>query len=124
QSYGDANMSLLAEPPEFNLYDSDWIIHTRSEERPPAKIGSEARVSRSLVSHGCNVHGVVEHSVLSPGVYVAEGALVRDSILFNDCIVGAGSVLNQVILGKQVVGGTRRQLRVGTHHNPHRPEAP
>jgi len=122
ESYWDANMGLLAEPPEFNLYDSDWIIHTRSEERPPAKIGSEARVSRSLVSHGCNVHGVVEHSVLSPGVYVAEGALVRDSILFNDCIVGAGSVLNQVILDKQVVIGTGCQLGVGTDNTPNRLE--
>ncbi len=118
ESYWAANMGLLAEPPEFNLYDSDWVIHTRSEERPPAKIGSAARVSRSLVSHGCNVHGVVEHSVLSPGVYVAEGAVVRDSILFNDCIVGPGSVLNQVILDKQVVVGTGCQLGVGSDNTP------
>jgi glucose-1-phosphate adenylyltransferase len=122
QSYWEASMGLLAEPPEFDLYDPDWVIHTRSEERPPAKIGSQARVSRSLVSHGCNIQGVVEHSVLSPGVFVAEGAVVRDSIILTDSIIGPGSVLDRVILDKQVVVGTGCQLGVGDDYSPNRLE--
>ena len=39
--------------PELDLYDRDWLIHTRSEERAPAKIGPTAQVHRSLISHGC-----------------------------------------------------------------------
>jgi glucose-1-phosphate adenylyltransferase len=122
QSYWDANMGLLAEPPEFNLYEPDWIIHTRSEERPPAKVCGSARVESSLISHGCNVAGTVEHSVLSPGVFVAEGAVVRDSILMTDCIVGPDSVLDRVILDKEVVVGTGCQLGAGTDNRSNRLE--
>ena len=38
-------MGLLDDPPDFDLYDYDWVIHTRSEERPPAKVGAEAKVT-------------------------------------------------------------------------------
>jgi glucose-1-phosphate adenylyltransferase len=122
QSYWEANMGLLDEPPEFNLYEPDWVIHTRSEERPPAKIGADARVERSLISHGCNVQGVVERSVLSPGVFVAEGAEVRDSILLTDCLVGPNSVLRKVILDKEVVVGANCQLGVGDDNRANRLE--
>jgi glucose-1-phosphate adenylyltransferase len=122
QSYWEANMGLLAEPPEFELYDPDWVIHTRSEERPPAKISSTGRVARSLISHGCTIHGTVEHSVLSPGVFVAEGAYVRDSIIMTDCIIGPHSVLDRVILDKEVVVGSGCQLGVGEANPPNRLE--
>lgn len=112
-SYWETNMGLLNDPPDFDLYDTDWVIHTRSEERPPARITERAVVHRSLVSNGCIVNGAVEHSVLSPGVFVAESAIVRDSILFTDCIVGPGSVLDRVILDKGVVVGADVRLGYG-----------
>src|SRR5918912_4141267 len=109
-SYWEANMGLLDEPPAFDLYDQEWVIHTRSEERPPARILQHANVRRSLVSHGCCIVGDVQHSVLSPGVYVAEGAVVRDSIIMMDCVIGQDAVLDQVILDKEVVVGTGCQI--------------
>jgi glucose-1-phosphate adenylyltransferase len=112
-SYWEANMGLLEEPPDFDLYDQEWIIHTRSEERPPAKIACGASVNRSLVSHGCHIRGTVERSVLSPGVYVAEGAVVRDSIVMMDCVIGQDAVLDRAILDKEVVVGTGCQIGVG-----------
>jgi glucose-1-phosphate adenylyltransferase len=112
-SYWEANMGLLSDPADFELYDYDWVIHTRSEERPPAKISVEARVSNSLISHGCHIVGTVEHSVLSPGVFVAEGAVVRDSILMNDTIVGRNAVVDCSILDKEVVIGAGAVIGYG-----------
>jgi glucose-1-phosphate adenylyltransferase len=119
-SYWESNMGLLNEPPDFDLYDTDWVIHTRSEERPPPRITERGSVSTSLISHGCIVNGSVEHSVLSPGVFVAEGAVVRDSILFPDCIVGPGSTLDRVILDKNVVVGADVKLGQGDDTRPNR----
>jgi glucose-1-phosphate adenylyltransferase len=113
ESYWEANMGLLREPADFDLYDSDWVIHTRSEERPPAKIADEASVRRSLISHGCTIHGTVERSVISPGVYVAEGAVVRDSIVMMDCTIGVNSVVDRCILDKEVIVGAGARLGVG-----------
>jgi glucose-1-phosphate adenylyltransferase len=120
QTYWESNMGLLHEPPDFDLYDSDWVIHTRSEERPPARVTDRGRIVKSLVSHGSIINGTVENSVLSPGVFVAEGALVRDSILFTDCIVGPGSVIDRAILDKGVVVGADVRLGEGSDTRPNR----
>jgi glucose-1-phosphate adenylyltransferase len=81
QAYYEANMALLVETPPLDLYDPEWVIHTRSEERPAADLGGDARVEGSLLCDGCRVNGQVLRSIIAPGVVVAEGAVVRDSIL-------------------------------------------
>jgi glucose-1-phosphate adenylyltransferase len=105
QSYWEANMALLVDRPELDLYDKDWLIHTRSEERAPAKIGPTAQVHRSLISHGCVINGTVVNSVLSPGVRVEVGAVVRDSILMFDTVVRASAIVDRSIIDKEVVVG-------------------
>jgi len=105
QSYWEANMALLDDAPELDLYDKEWLIHTRSEERAPAKIGPTAQVHRSMVSHGCVINGTVVNSVLSPGVRVEVGAVVRDSIVMFDTTIRSGAVVDRAILDKEVVIG-------------------
>ncbi len=104
-SYWEANMALLEDRPQLDLYDREWLIHTRSEERAPGKIGATAQVHRSLISHGCQVDGMVVNSVLSPGVVVGVGAVVRDSILMFDTVVRPGAVVDRAILDKEVTVG-------------------
>jgi glucose-1-phosphate adenylyltransferase len=105
QSFWESNLALLDDVPELDLYDREWLIHTRSEERAPAKIGPTAQVHRSLVSHGCVINGTVVNSVLSPGVRVDVGAVVRDSIVMFDSIIRSGAVVDRSILDKEVVVG-------------------
>jgi glucose-1-phosphate adenylyltransferase len=119
QSYWEANMDLLADLPSLNLYDPDWVIHTRSEERPPVKIMEGSHIERSLLSNGCIIiRGSVIHSVLSPGVIVKEGAVVRDSIIMNDTIIGEGSVVDRCILDKEVIVGPGGHLGAGDDNTP------
>jgi glucose-1-phosphate adenylyltransferase len=102
ESYWQANMDLLEEHPALDLYDKEWLIHTRSEERAPAKVGPTANIHRSLISHGCVIAGTVEHSVLSPGVRVDIGAVVRDSIVLFDTVIRAGAIVDRAIIDKEV----------------------
>ncbi|HEY7908637.1 MAG TPA: sugar phosphate nucleotidyltransferase, partial [Thermomicrobiales bacterium] len=114
QSYWETNLALLEDLPELNLYDPDWVIHTRSEERPPAKIMEGSHVSRSLVSNGCIIiRGTVERSVLSPGVVVHDGAVVRDSIIMGDTVIAEGAVIERCIIDKQVIIGAGCRLGFG-----------
>jgi glucose-1-phosphate adenylyltransferase len=103
ESYYDGNMDLLADLPELNLYDADTRIRTRVTGYPPAKIGRRAYLQRSLIDLGCIINGHVEHSVLSPGVYVEEGAVVRDSIIFDDCRIEAGAIVERSIVDKETI---------------------
>ena len=102
ESYWQANMDLLEERPALDLDDREWVIHTRSEERAPARIGPTAAVHRSMISHGCEIAGTVERSVLAPGVRVGIGAVVRDSIVFLDTDIRAGAVVDRAIIDKSV----------------------
>lgn len=113
QSYWETSMDLLDPTNTLNLYDPTWRIHTRSEERPPAKVGPQARISCSMICNGCTIRGTVEHSVLSPGVYVSPGAIVRDSVVMNDTWIGPGAVLDRVIVDKNVVVGAGAQVGYG-----------
>ncbi|HKZ91147.1 MAG TPA: sugar phosphate nucleotidyltransferase [Candidatus Limnocylindrales bacterium] len=113
-SYWEAQMELLEDHPPLDLFGRDWVIHTRSEERPPARIGSTANVHRSLISHGCVIAGTVERSVLSPGVRVDPGAIVRDSVIMFDTVVRAGAVVDRAIIDKEVSVGPNAIVGTGT----------
>ncbi len=101
-AYWQAHMDLLAEKPRFDLSDRRWIIHTRSEERPPVYIHRSAHVEDALIADGCRIKGTVVRSVLSPGVVVEEGAVVRHSIVMTDTLIAENAVLDHAILDKRV----------------------
>jgi glucose-1-phosphate adenylyltransferase len=122
ESYWETSLDLLSDHPGIDLYDRGWLIYTRSEERAPALIGAEARVTRSMVSHGCVIHGTVEHSILSPGVRVEAGAVVRDSIVMFDTVVGAGATVDRAILDKDCVVGPGSRVGDGDDLRPNRDE--
>ncbi|HET6380814.1 MAG TPA: glucose-1-phosphate adenylyltransferase [candidate division Zixibacteria bacterium] len=122
ESYWRANLDLLSDSPGIELNDRGWLIYTRSEERPPARIGPRAEVTRSMVSHGCVIDGSVTHSVLSPGVRVEAGAVVRDSIVMFDTVIEEGAVLDRAIVDKECRIGRRAVVGRGTGLRPNRDE--
>ena len=58
-----------------------------------------------MISHGCVINGTVVNSVLSPGVRVDVGAVVRDSIVMFDTVIRTGAVVDRAILDKEVIVG-------------------
>jgi glucose-1-phosphate adenylyltransferase len=106
-SYWRAHMDLLRHPPELDLNDRSWVIHTRSEERPPVLILKGASVTDSLITDGCVISpgAIVERSVLSPGVYVGPQAVIRDAIIFTDASIEAGARVERAIIDKNVTIG-------------------
>lgn len=120
QSYWETNLALTDPASEklLDLHDENWVVHTRSEERPPVKLGPQAQVVNSLISNGCVVRGRVERSVLSPGVHVSPGAIVRESILINDTWVGPGVLIERAIVDANVIIEAGTQLGVGDDMTP------
>jgi glucose-1-phosphate adenylyltransferase len=122
ESYWRASLDLLRHDPPLDLYERGWLIYTKSEERAPAYVGSDARVTRSMLSHGCVVQGTVDHSILSPGVRVGPGATVRDSIVMFDTTIGSGACLDRAIVDKECIIGDRAQVGWGDELRPNRDE--
>jgi glucose-1-phosphate adenylyltransferase len=122
ESYWRTSLDLLGDEPGIDLNDLGWLIYTKSEERPPARIGAGASVTRSMVSHGCEIEGTVEHSILSPGVRVARGASVRDSIVMFDTRIGPGAVVDRAIIDKEAEIGPGARIGTGDELRPNRDE--
>ncbi len=116
-SYYHASMDLVSVSPAFNLYDPEWPIRTLQPQLPPAKLlfqlPSEQRVGAgydSVISAGCIISGgVVERSVLSPGVRVRSYSHVADSILMENVEIGRNCHLKKVIVdeGVRIPEGTQ-----------------
>jgi glucose-1-phosphate adenylyltransferase len=120
QSFWETNLALTdpATQEVLNLHDPNWVIHTRSEERPPVKLGPQAQIVNSLVSNGCVIRGRVERSVLSPGVYVSPGAVIRESVIINDTWIGPGAIVERTIIDENAVIGAGTHLGYGEDMTP------
>ncbi len=103
QAFWEANMGLIADEPALNLYNRQWVVHTRSEILAPVMIGPRAVVSNNLISNGCVIEGHVHHSVLSPGVIVKEGAQVRDSVILRNVVVEEGAQVDHCVVDEHTV---------------------
>ncbi len=121
QSYLDAHIDMLNKDSGLNI--TDWDVRTNLEERtlsdrPPAKFLEHANVSNSVISRGCLINGTVEHSIISPGVMMEEGAVVRNSVIMHDCRIGKNTVLDHVVSDKDVIFGQGSQIAVSGENTP------
>ncbi|MFO7996071.1 MAG: glucose-1-phosphate adenylyltransferase subunit GlgD [Dehalococcoidia bacterium] len=122
EAYWQTNMDLIVDLPPFNLYEPDSQVRTPSVDMPPVKIGLKAQISRSLVSNGCIINGNVFNSVLSPHVYVEEGAQVIDSIIFDDTVVARDAVVHRSILDKECYIAPGCHIGYGDDYTPNKDE--
>ncbi|MDR1754729.1 MAG: glucose-1-phosphate adenylyltransferase subunit GlgD [Eubacterium sp.] len=116
-SYFKANMALMDRVKLNALFTRDRPIYTKVRDEAPAKYGIDANTSNSLVADGCIIEGTVNSCVLFRGVKVGRGAVVQNSILMQDTVIGDRSEINYVIADKNVNIGSYRSL-IGTPDYP------
>lgn len=108
EAYYDAQMDLCGPLPSLNLYNRHWPIRTASYPDPSAKFtvgeqGDQGSATGSIVSGGCIFSGgTVRHCVLGRSVKIHSGCLVEDSILFDNCIIGANCRIRRAIIDENV----------------------
>ena len=107
-AYWRANMELLEDTPEFDLYDECWPLWTHQPHGPPPRFLGAGAAWRSMVSIGCSVAGIVERSLLSPGCRVDAGAIVESSVVLPEAEIGRGCKIRRAIIdsGVRVPEGT------------------
>lgn len=103
KSLWEANMDLLKDDNELNLYDRNWRIYSVNPVSPPHYVSPDSCVKSSLLDEGCVVYGNVENSVLFPDVYVAKGARIVDSVIMSNVRIEEGAVIERAIVGEDVV---------------------
>lgn len=97
ETYLRAHHDLLQE--DLGIFeDPRWPIRTNQPQRLPAQVHGGAKITGSLLSPGCVVHGTVRNSVLGPGVRVAAGALVADSVVNSDVTIDGGAQVHWSVI--------------------------
>ena len=109
EAYYEAHMDLCSVRPVLNLYNRRWPIRTASYPDPSAKFtfDEESRAGQaigSVISGGCVLSGgLVRSSILGRGVHIRSGALVEESIIFDNCDIGRRTRIRRAILDENVV---------------------
>lgn len=102
KEYYDRSMQLLEPAIRADLFTPARPIRAKGADKSSTYVGSEGVCVNSLVAEGCRIEGVVENSILFPGVNVAAGAVVRDCVLFKGTDILSGAKLAHVICDKDV----------------------
>lgn len=102
-SLWEANMDLLGEKPNFNIHDKNWRIFSRNYAEPPHFVGEDAKVVNSMITEGCEIEGTVENSVLSNGVKVEKGAIVKDAVIMSGAVIKANAKVTYSIIDSNTV---------------------
>ncbi|GAA5137313.1 glucose-1-phosphate adenylyltransferase family protein [Alloalcanivorax gelatiniphagus] len=79
-------------------------------DRPAARVRASGECRDSLLSPGSDVSGLVVGSVLGPGVVVEKGAEVHDSVVMEDCVIRAGSVVRTTVLDERCEVAARARV--------------
>lgn len=102
KTYYRTNLDLLKREVRQELFPPERPIYTKVRDEAPVRFGLSSQVGNSLLADGCIVEGEVENSLLFRGVKVGKGAKVKNCILMQDTVVGAGCDLEYVISDKNV----------------------
>ena len=110
-------MNLLSTSNREKLFLQTRPIYTKVRDNPPAKFAIGAKVKNSLIGDGCIIEGTVENSVLFRGVKVGKGAVVKNSILMQDTVIGSKCEVSCVVSDKNVKVSDMRML-TGSQNYP------
>ena len=99
QEYYDRSMQLLNPAIRAELFCAERPIRAKATDKSSAYIGPDGYCENSLIADGCNIEGVVENSILFPGVVVEAGAVVRNCVLFKETAVRRGAAILGEVAG-------------------------
>ena len=112
-SYWEANMELIDLIPEFNLYEEYWKIYTKNDVIVPQYIADEGHVERCIMGEGTECFGHVQNCVIGANVQIGRGAVIRDSIIMRDTVIGDNVTIDKSIIAENCKIGSNVELGFG-----------
>lgn len=85
------------------LNQKERPVFTRVHNSAPVVYSTTAKVENSLIADDCVIEGTVINSIISRGVHVAKGAVVKNSVLFQRTEVKKNAELNCIVTDKNVI---------------------
>lgn len=118
ETYFNTSMNLLNPDTWDKLFLKEQPIFTKVKDEPPTHYLKGAAVTNSMVANGCRIDGKVENSIISRGVKIGKGTVIKNCIIMQKCQIGENCVLDSVILDKDARVEAGKKL-IGTSQSPY-----
>ena len=93
-------MALINIKEAQNLFGEGWPIYTRTNNSCPTHYMDGADIRNSIVSNGCLIEGTVENSIIGRGCVIKKGAVIKNSIILADTLIGQDVHLENFVVDK------------------------
>ena len=117
KAYFENNMIFLDEDTRSELFNLENPIYTKSKDMAPTAYKENATVENSFISNGCIIEGTVKNSILSRGVTVKKGAVLKNCIVMQDSVIGEKVSLDHIVLDKETIISEGKKL-IGQRNYP------
>lgn len=109
-SYYENQMNMLSHEIRNKLFDSNRPIFTRTRDSLPTLYADGAFVKHSLLADGCYIDGSVENSIISRGVHIQKGAIIKNSIILGNSTIAEDCRIENAILDENITLSSGRIL--------------
>lgn len=114
--YFRSSLDLLDPAIRHELFNADRQIRTKVHDTPPALYAPGSAVKNAVMTAGSVIEGRVENSVCFRNVRIEEGAVVKNCVLMEKCVVKAGAQLENVVCDKNVTVSAGTVVRGSAEH--------
>ncbi len=101
-SLWEANMDLLDDKCELNIYENANRIMSEDNLSSPCFLGKNGEISDSMANQGAMIFGKVKHSVIFNGVTIEKGAVVEDCVVMPNTTIKAHSHIKRAIVSPNI----------------------
>lgn len=98
--YFSVSMDLLNPDVWKELFPKERPVLTKVKDEPPTRYEATASVRNSMIANGGTIEGTVENSIISRGVKIGRGTVVRNCIIMQKTQIKENCILESVIVDK------------------------
>lgn len=99
RSFYETNLKLTSADPPFNFYDPQAPIYTHARYLPGSVV-EDSKLQHVLMAEGCRIRKAeITHSIVGIRSQIAEGTVIRDSILMGADYYGAEKKRGNIPIG-------------------------
>ncbi|MDO4520348.1 MAG: glucose-1-phosphate adenylyltransferase subunit GlgD, partial [Erysipelotrichaceae bacterium] len=115
--YFRVSMALRDRTTAAGLFKPGWPIYTQTNDSSPTKYEAGSKVTGSVVANGSVIEGTAENCIISRGVTIRKGAVIKNSIILPGAYIGEKVKLDHVVVDKYAIIHHVKEL-VGTDDAP------
>lgn len=117
KAYFDANMDLLNQDVNKELFYDKNPIYTKSQDEAPTQYTEISNVVNSIVANGSYIEGTVKNCIIGRRVRIGKGTVLENCIIMQNSVIEENVEMTKVIADKGTIVNENQNIN-GTENYP------